>query len=222
MKFENAYVGIKKVFTAQILALIASACVLVAAILLGVGVATGTSGGAIAGGVIGSIISIGGAVISIIALIINLVGLNTASKDEDKFKTAFILSIINLIIGILLGLGSLIPFITTISPFIQVARTILDFLIIYYVIEGIKNLATKCGRQDVYDMGKKLFILLSVVYIVSVLCSLAVSIGGSVQAILEISGVLSIVVSIASIVGYIIYLVYLKKAVNMLETAKAE
>ena len=100
MTFPNAYNGIKKVFTAQIMSLISAGCIVFGSLLaLGSGVALSVTG--VAGG---GFFIIAGAVLSLLALIFNLIGLYTAAKDEPSFNTAFALSVVELIVGIVLGI----------------------------------------------------------------------------------------------------------------------
>nr|WP_316626779.1 hypothetical protein [uncultured Ruminococcus sp.] len=89
MTFPNGADGVKKIFTAEILGLIASVCFFITAILTitTVAAAVGASGGsdaaavgAVASGAGVVVLSLGGLVLSIISFILSLVGINKASR----------------------------------------------------------------------------------------------------------------------------------------------
>ncbi len=89
MKFQNAATGVKRIFTAEILKLIANA---------------NSQGGTIAAGV-GTVLLIAAAsILALIGGIMALVGIINASKDEGAFKTALILIIISLIAAVVGGI----------------------------------------------------------------------------------------------------------------------
>ena len=103
MTFPNAYHGVKKIFTAEILSIIAAFLALVTAvvaIVAAVSMAAGEEDAAAAAGLgtVGLIIASG--VLYIISYIMNLVGLHQAGKDEANFKTAFIIMIFTLILTV--------------------------------------------------------------------------------------------------------------------------
>ena len=211
MTFPNAYDGIKKVFTSQILLLISTGCYLLGAIIAAIGGVSGSVAGVAGGGVF----IVGGAVLSVIALIFNLVGLSRASHDEQQFRPAFILSVISLILSIVLTIVSLFTgsIVSTIGSLIT---QILGILVIRYVFTGISSLAEKLGRNDLVEYGRKLFTFICVVYCVAILMNILQLIFSSSIAMVATARVMSLLANIASIVGYILYLVYLNNAKNML------
>ncbi len=118
MRFPNAYQGVKKLFTSEILNIIAGFLLFIgaiAAVIAGAGVAsaanqdalTGTQTAAIlGGGAITAVFMVGGFVISIIAYIMMIVGLNNARKDDSNFNNAFIFVFVSLGLSVL---SSFIP-----------------------------------------------------------------------------------------------------------------
>ena len=99
MQFPNALQGVKKIYKAEILSLIAAACIIIAG-LLAIVAAAGESLGVV---VIAGIFGVASAVLLIIAFIMNIVGVKRASLDEPAFKTAFYVLIIGIIAGIVMG-----------------------------------------------------------------------------------------------------------------------
>lgn len=220
MRFPNAYEGIKKVFTAQILSVIGYACTFLAAILAltatTAAVATGSETALVGGAIGGGIFVIGGAVLSIISLILNLVGLSRAGKDEKSFKTAFIISICSLIVSIVQAIiGNFVVVTPVVSVIFQIVVVVLYCIMVYYVITGIRTLASQISDTAMDEKGRKLFMLIAIVYIVELIC-LIVSMLVRSETLAVITVVVTIVAGIANIVAYIIYLVYLSKAKNML------
>ena len=113
MRFPNAYNGVKKIFSAEILHLVAvilMAVGLVTAVIAGVvGTAVGdaaelTEGEFVVtvGGIIGavSILAVGG-ILALIAFILQIVGVGQAMKDESYFKTAFIFIFVSVIFEVI-------------------------------------------------------------------------------------------------------------------------
>ena len=105
MKFPNAANGVKKLFTAEILQIIAAVALAAAAImsLVMLANAANENAGATLGFGAGTLVfSIGGAVVSLISFILTIVGLVKASKDDNGFKTALafiILAVVATIVG---------------------------------------------------------------------------------------------------------------------------
>ena len=211
MTFPYAHEGIKKVFTAQILVLISAGCALLGGLISGVSVI----GGSLAGAGGGAVFLMGAAVLSILSLIFNLIGLNRASKDESSFKTAFICTLISLIVSILFNIIS--SFNEGVwSDISTIITTVLSIVITVYIFRGTGNLAARLGNSDVPVFGKPIMVLLITVDAVTIFVTL-MSMIVSVYSFLSFVGVVSTLASIASIVGYILYLVYLNRAVHMLE-----
>jgi len=211
MTFPNAYEGLKKVFTAQILALISSGCYILGSIIAVIGGVTSSLSGLAGGG----IFVLGGLVLSLLSLIFNLVGLSRASKDEPQFRTAFILSLINLILGIVVSfiMALTVGSSSTVSSLIS---EIFGILIIKFVFGGIFSLAEKLGRQDMIEYGNKLLIFLYVVYGLSIVLYILQLIFNSSLRMMATVSIMSLLSGIAAIVGYILYLIYLNRSKNML------
>lgn len=99
MRFPNAAAGVKKIFTAEILALIGAIATVIGTISALIAVAAAannsTGGTAVAGGA-SVIFLLGAGVLGIIAFIMNIIGINSAAKDEASFKTALICVIVGI------------------------------------------------------------------------------------------------------------------------------
>ena len=213
MTFPNAFEGIKKVFLAQILALIGSGCSIIGSVTGALGLVAGST----ATGVGGGLFVLAGVVLSLLSLIFNLIGLSRASKDEETFKKAFFVSLVSLILSVILSIFSIAGIGgSVLSGLSNIITTVLGIILIAHIIKGIWSLAQKMGRNDVADKGQRLLSFLWAAYGVTIFCYVMMLLFSSSAGVLSVIGILSFVSGIAMIVGYILYLVHLNRAKNML------
>lgn len=199
MTHENARAGFSKLFTAQILGLIAACCSLLTLIPV-----VGTIIGGLAMGVLG-----------IIGYIMNLVGLNQAGKDEELIKSAFGLAILSLILGIVGPIvGSLVG-VTWIASIINIITTIISLVIIHHVLFGGANLNSALSEKAAKTWKIVLIVIILdiVVTIGLVICALLSS-GTAAAVVAIVVVILTIVDVILDLVSYIMYLSFLSKAKN--------
>lgn len=219
MTFQNAYQGVKKLFTAEILNLIGVACLLISAVIglltLSAAVA-GSDGGAVASGV-GTIIFLAASVVlPIIAFIMHLVGLNQAGKDEDYFKTAFIYAIFALVIRFISAIFTMLNVGNGIAD--NIANTfsrICEIIVFVLVVYGITNLADRLHKSEILGTASKLITLYIITYGIAIVADLIVIFFPSETAV-KIGGIMSLISAVCSLIAYIIYLVYLGKAKALL------
>lgn len=215
MTFPNAYQGVKKIFLAQILALISVAALLITsfAALGTIGAAAGGSdAGAVAGLGITAIFGIGYLVLALLAFIFQIIGISKASKDEPAFKIALYLIIAGIAVSIIGGFmaeGSVIKSIFT------VATDVINLAITVYVIQGIRNLAVKLGNTEMDNKGNNIFKIIIAVYVCIFIARIVSMISGG-TATSVIAAVFAIIAAVLSIIQYVIYLIYLNKAKAML------
>ena len=213
MTYPDAYDGVKKIFTAQILALIGTGCTVFGALIGGVGLVFGS----LASGIGGGVIVVASFVLAILALVLTLIGLNRASRDEEIFRKAFIWSLVSLIVSVigdllsLFGVGG-----SVLENVFDLLTLIFGIVVIAYIFKGIESLAYRLARNDVATSGHNVLVLLYIAYGVTIFCRLMALISLSSPGVLSILGIISLLAGIAMIVGYILYLVHLNKAKNML------
>ena len=186
MQFPNALQGVKKIYKAEILSLIAAACIIIAG-LLAIVAAAGESLGVV---VIAGIFGVASAVLLIIAFIMNIVGVKRASLDEPAFKTAFYVLIIGIIAGIVMGAFQSNSFISGLG---NTVSKIMEFLASYYICTGIINLADKLNDSAVSEKGKKVRSMLIIVWLLSAVVGLISGIVSNGSAGSVIGGILAIV-----------------------------
>ncbi len=216
MTFPNAAKGLKKIYSAEILALVAALCSGIILIVTAFTVASAEDGsvaGALTGVAIIGLFGLGALVLLILALIFNLIGISSAKKDETGdqkgFATAFICIICSLIAGVVAG------FFTTSIPALATGLTtaskLLDLIATYYVLYGIADFADKLGDSDLAAKSRGMAVKLCVLYCVSIIANAVTSfLSGKLGTIVAL--LLALVVLLFSVVYYIMYLRTLKTA----------
>lgn len=215
MKFPNAFAGVKKIFSAEILSLICSVCttVMLAMPVIGlIAVANKSSGGAAAslGGF--AVLAIAAMVLSIIAFIFKLLGIITASKDEQSFKISMYLILAAIVASIVSGIFNSN---STVTSIMAIVSDILNLGITVFIIQGIKNLAEKLGDEKMVKKGNTLYKYIVAIYaliIIAQIISMILQNGTGLIIVL----VIIVISGILNLIQYILYLIYLSKAKKML------
>ncbi len=215
MKFTNAFEGVKKIFAAEILALIASVCGTIALALPVVALvaAANQSGGGTAaslGGLV--VVGIATVVLSIIAFIFKLIGVNKASKDEPAFKIAFYMILAGIVVSVLTGIFSSN---STVSSIMSALGEIVNLAVTVYIIQGIKNLAQRLGDDKMVKSGDTLFKYIIAIYILVIIAQIVIMILQNGAAVV-VALVIIVISGILEIIQYILYIRYLAKAKKML------
>ena len=208
MQFPNALEGVKKIYKAEIIALIGGIVGFVAAILALVGAKSGSVGGLAGGG----FLIIAASVLFIIAFIMNIVGLNKAKPDEENFKNALNMVLVGIVLSIVVGATKEGTLIHTLGESLS---NICNLLVNYLVATALLNLANRLGDAAVAQKAKTVRTLLTVVWIIALVLQV---IGNTFTAKAgTIAFILVLIASVIEIIAYIIYLVLLGKARRMLE-----
>ena len=219
MKFPNAYQGVKKIFTAEILSLIGAACMIIFAVFGVValaGMATASGDTALTGGIGLAVFGLAGGILSLIGLLFLMIGTKRAAQDEPIFNQAYmyilcslILTVASIVISSIWIYGTWDNMSTTIANILAMIATI-------FIISGVQNLAKQLNRPDMVAAGNTYMILLIVVYAVQIIVRIIPVFFGANAAASRVVGILSLAAEIASLIVYILYLVFLGKAKKML------
>jgi hypothetical protein len=215
MKFPNAAKGISKIFTSEILALIAAIATGVATILAVVMYAsakTNSTAGAAASGIGMLVLGLGASVLLVIALILKIVGVVQASKDEDSFKMIIYLTIFTLIVAVVAAIFSRVAFLNNIA---NAVSAIGSFVTTLLIILGIGNLGVQVGNDEVIDKCSSQFKLILGIGIVALLARFFCIFLPTIPA-QGIVIALAVVALVLSVIQYILYLSLLSKAKKML------
>jgi drug/metabolite transporter (DMT)-like permease len=216
MQFPNALLGVKRIYRAEIIALIGAVVGVVAAIMSFVSIFSGGNS-SLAGFVGAGVLLIAMAVLLFIAFIMNLVGLNTAKPDEVNFKNALIAVVVGILASILLGFAKEG---TVLKELGETVSNICNFLSTYFVCTAIINLANTLNNNDMANRGLSARKAVMAVWIITIVLDIAgagftAASGNNTIAI--IATVIGIAAAIFEIVAYILYLKLLSRARTMLE-----
>ena len=221
MTYPNGYHGVKKIFTAEILDLIATICLIVGAIMalvLVASVSAESAGGAIAGGLGTTVFMIAAIVLVIIAYIFKLIGIKRAGRDEERFNTAFIFAIFALILTVVGNVITTMTGTTTIwDDLVKTIATLFELFVTLYIVNGIQALAQKLNHDELVAKGQTYFILFIILYILRLIANVLPVFFGVSPAALTISGIMVLVAAVLSLIVYIVYLSLLSKAKKMLK-----
>lgn len=197
MTHENARNGIGKVFTSEIIAIIAEVCAVFMIV-------------PIVGTIIGGL---GFSILTVIAVIIMMVGLNKAGKDNERIKKAFNLSIIQLVVTLVFSGLALVPSLQSwIGSAGSVIASIIGLIITYNILYGCAELNPALKGKA--DSTWKLYMIVIIIDVIILIVDSIINIAGLglTSSILVI--VLTIADAIISIIAYIFFLSFLAKAKN--------
>ena len=202
MSYENARNGIGKVFTAQVLGIVAAICaaIMFIFIFLAFGAVSAESGGGlIAAGIGGILFSAAAGVFEIIAFILELVGLNKAGKDSEQIKKAFMLTIVGLLIAFVFSiLNSAFPTTTWIKGIGDVVAAVIGLVVTYNILFGCAGL-----KSELTDKANSTWKMYMIVIILDIVIGIVTVILGAL-GITAVSAIAFFVIVIADIVFEII------------------
>ena len=211
MKYPNANNGVKKLFTAEILALIGTVALIIAAIAALVTAEAAEMEETAVGAAslsVAAIFGIAGGVLAIIAFILEIIGLNAGGKDEPLFKTALSFAVAGVVVQ------SVASFVNAelVQEFANTFVPVASVMVIYYVVSAISALAAKLLDKEMVQKAKTVIIIAYSTFGVQVLArvlSQFVVTGKAAEVIALIGFALAIVQAA-------VYLSYLSKAKKML------
>ena len=217
MQFPNALEGVKKIHKAEILDLIAGIVALIASVIAIVSMSAGGEDTGIGGLLSAGVLLIVVAVLSIIAFIMNITGLNKGKLDEVNFKNALYAVLVGIIASIVLGAakeGSLL------KDLGETVSSICRFLCTWYVCTAVISLADRMGDAEMSAKALKARKMLMTVWILSIVLEvISVLLGalGASDVLNVVSAILGLVAIVVSIIAYILYLKMLSASRTMLQ-----
>ena len=214
MRFPNAFRGVKKIWLAEMLMLLAA---IVGIIIVIVMAANGTMVGediVINEGVKTPIAVLGivTAVIALVAFILNLIGLINANNDDSAFRIALLVTILGIAASAISAIWSNNE---TLNKWMDTALTICSMFASYYVLTGIANLAEKMSDAATKAVALKSRTLVEGSFCATALFKLIISIF-KIQNGSTISTILAVIALLLELVSYILYLRALSKGKKML------
>ena len=214
MRFPNAYRGVKKIWLAEMLMLLAA---IVGIVIVIVAAMNGSMVGediVISEGVKTPIAILGivTAVILLIGFILNLIGLINANNDDSAFRIALLVTILGVVASAISAIWSNNE---TLNKWMDTAITICSMFASYYVLTGIANLAEKMSDAATKALALKSRTLVEGSFCATALFKLIISIF-KIQDGSTISTILAVIALLLELVSYILYLRALNKGKQML------
>ena len=214
MRFPNAYRGVKKIWLAELLMLLAAIVGIIMVIVMA------TNGTMVGEDIIINesvktpiaILGIVTAVIALVAFILNLVGLINANNDDPAFRIALLVTILGIVASAISAIWSNNE---TLNKWMDTALTICSLFASYYVLTGIANLAEKMSDAATKALALKSRTLVEGSFCATALFKLIISIF-KIQNGSTISTILAVVALLLELVSYILYLRALSKGKKML------
>ncbi len=218
MRYPNAQAGVKKVFIAEILTLLVSVLALIGAVTAAVGIeAQGTlSEEAVTGTLIGGgALVLTAGVLGLVSLIINLVGLRQGGKDEPGMRYAFIMAVLALVSSVA-GEAINANGTSTLGNMVTDLGGLFNFLVVVFVIASLIRLAELLDNKKMVSKGNRLNTIILFCLLASFLLEITPRVFSSSISENMVS-VLGIAAALCAVIGYILYLGFLKNAVQMLK-----
>ena len=215
MMFPNAFKGVKKIWLAELLMLLA---VVVGIVLLIVVASNSTM---VDGAVVinkeavrtpGAILGIGTALIALVGLILNLVGLINARKDDAGFRIALLVTVLGIIST---AIGAIWSSNERLNEWMDTLTTIFSMLASYYVLTGIASLADRIPDPATKALALKSRTLVEGSFCVGVVFKLIINIF-NIQNGSTIHTIMAVVALGLEFLAYILYLRALSKGKKML------
>ena len=217
MKFPNAAKGVSKIFTAEILSLIALVAVGIMSIFSAFVVATSQGNSDLSTGFVASaagfvVFGAVAGILGIIALILNIVGVVQTAKDEDSFRVIIYLTVLSLIVAFAAAVFSGNQFASNLS---KTVSDLVSLICSVLVVLGIINMAAQYNNIEIIEKGGKIFKIIIIVGLLSLIMRcISIIIPNQNGAVIIL--ILAIISLILGIVQYCIYLSFLSKAKKML------
>lgn len=215
MRFPNAFRGVKKIWLAELLMLLAA----IVGIVLIVVIAANSS--LVGEEVIvnedavktpAAILGIGTALIALVAFVLNLLGLINARKDDSAFSIALFVTLLGIVASVISSIWSgnqgLVKWMDTVL-------TICSMFASYYVLTGIANLAEQFPDEATKALALKSRTLVEGTFCATAIFKLIINIF-KIQDGSTIYTILSIVALVLELVSYVLYLRALSKGKKML------
>ena len=218
MEFAKAKKGLKKIYIAQIFAIIASVLSGGAAVFIKFFLNSYTvddSSAMLVFGFAGFICSFIMILMMIFCIFLGLFGYLQAAGDEEQFKKAMICTVVS---GALTIIGAVFKLPNgLISTTLTSAGVIFELFMMVFAVSGLMNIAEKFDRTDIVESGDRLLKVLTVIYIISALNTLVIRIfqlSVHSQTAAFIVGAVDMVLSVLRCVVFMAYLRKISRVLN--------
>ena len=219
MRFPNACKGLKKIFFAELISLIALVPYAVSLVLIQFLPEEIDKNNAeiLPAEVVVTILSILSLVMMTVAYVLNVIGYVTASKDNESFKKAMLLTIAGMVLTVVSGIMENANGNPILTNTFDSMENILDLLITLTTISGIVTLSVTYGDLRMVESGKALFKFLFAIYLPTLIAYVFVYLLRNTRSAAFLAVTVTFISFALNTVYSLLYLRYLYRAVNMLE-----
>ncbi|MBQ1238436.1 MAG: hypothetical protein IIV05_02495 [Ruminococcus sp.] len=219
MRFPNACKGLKKIFFAELISLIALVPYAVSLVLVQFLPEEINKNNAeiLPAEVVVTILSILSLVMMTVAYVLNVIGYVTASKDNESFKKAMLLTIAGMVLTVVSGIMENANGNPILTNTFDSMENILDLLITLMTISGIVTLSVTYGDLRMVESGKALFKFLFAIYLPTLIAYVFVYLLRNTRSAAILAVTVTFISFALNTVYSLLYLRYLYRAVNMLE-----
>ncbi len=219
MRFPNACKGLKKIFFAELISLIALVPYAVSLVLIQFLPEEIDKNNAemLPAEVVVTILSILSLVMMTVAYVLNVIGYVTASKDNESFKKAMLLTIAGMVLTVVSGIMENANGNPILTNTFDSMENILDLLITLMTISGIVTLSVTYGDLRIVESGKALFKFLFAIYLPTLIAYVFVYLLRNTRSAAILAVTVTFISFALNTVYSLLYLRYLYRAVNMLE-----
>ena len=219
MRFPNACKGLKKIFFAELISLIALVPYAVSLVLVQFLPEEINKNNAeiLPAEVVVTILSILSLVMMTVAYVLNVIGYVTASKDNESFKKAMLLTVAGMVLTVVSGIMENANGNPILTNTFDSMENILDLLITLMTISGIVTLSVTYGNLRMVESGKALFKFLFAIYLPTLIAYVFVYLLRNTRSAAILAVTVTFISFALNTVYSLLYLRYLYRAVNMLE-----
>lgn len=219
MRFPNACKGLKKIFYAELISLIALVPYAVSMVLIQFLPEEINENNAemLPAEVVVTILSLVSLVLMTVAYVLNIIGYVNASKDNESFKKAMLLTIAGLVLTVVSGIMENVNASPILTNTFDSMEQILDLLITLTTISGIVTLSVTYGDLRMVESGKALFKFLFAIYLPTLIAYVFVYMLRNTRSAAILAVTVTLISFALNAVYSLLYLRYLFRAVNMLE-----
>ena len=214
MKFPNAYSGVKKIYLAEVLLILAAILGIATIVVLAVNnvnIEAEELNLESTPVTLTLVFSIGAALLALIAFILNLFGVIRAQKDDDQFKMAMFFTFIGIVCSII---SASFNNNEDLKGWMEVGNNLSSLFASYFVLGGIASLAGKYPDNMTMNLALKARTKVMSAFCIAAILRLTVNVFNIQNETILL--VLSVIVMLAEVVSYLLYMMTLAKGKKML------
>lgn len=217
MKFPNAYNGVKKIYLAEVVQILAAVMgISLIVVLVANNVTLGAEEMSLENmpEILTPVFGIGAACFALIAFILNLFGVMSARKDDNNFKMAFFAILTGIVCSIA---GAVFNSNESLKHWMEAGGTLGSLFASYFVLSGIASLAGKYPDNTMMSLALKARARLAGTFGATVILQAIVSLFRIPNY--TVLSTLCVIIPLMQLVSYMLYMMTLARCKKMLASA---